>query len=75
MAIFNYSQLQITHTTYMHIKGNYIELDFIHSLYIHYIIRQSEDYVYGLMTGLFAWISWTDLSRSYFIIEEWAHIL
>ena len=25
--------------------------------YIHYIICQSKDYVYGLMTGLFAWIS------------------
>ena len=26
------------------------------------------DYVYGLMTGLFVWISLTSLSRTYFII-------
>ena len=26
-------------------------------MYVHYIIRQSVDYVYGLMTGLFTWIS------------------
>ena len=29
----------------------------IHYIYIHYIICQSKDYVYGLMTGLFTWIS------------------
>ena len=41
--------------------------DFTHSLYIHYIICQSWYYVYELMTGLFAWISLTALSRTYFI--------
>ena len=37
--------------------------------YIYYVICQSEDYmyVYGLMTGLFAWISLTALSGTYFI--------
>ena len=40
---------------------------FTHSLYIHYIICQSYDYVHGLMTGLFARISPTDLSWTYLI--------
>ena len=31
--------------------------DFTHSFYIHYTMYQSKDYVYRLMTGLFAWIS------------------
>ena len=38
-----------------------------HSLYIHYWICQSKDYVYGLMTGLFALISLTALSWTYLI--------
>ena len=33
---------------------------------IHYVICQSKDYGIGLMTGLFAWISLTTLSRIYF---------
>ena len=41
--------------------------NFTHSLYIHYIIGQSWDYVYGLMTRLFAWIDRTTLSRTYVI--------
>ena len=44
--------------------------DFTHSLYIHYCICQSLDYVYGLMTGLFAWISQTALSVTYLIIVD-----
>ena len=35
--------------------------------YIHYRICQSWDYVYGLMTGLFASIILTALSLTYFI--------
>ena len=35
--------------------------------YIHYIICQFWDYVYGLMTGLFSWICPTAFSRTYFI--------
>ena len=31
--------------------------EFMISPYMHYIICLSKDYVYGLMTGLFAWIS------------------
>ena len=34
---------------------------------IHYIVCQSQDYVNVLMTGLFAWISLTALSRIYLI--------
>ena len=41
--------------------------NFTHLLYIHYIICQIKDYVYGLMTGLFAWISLTVMSWTYFI--------
>ena len=37
------------------------------SLYIHYWICQFKDYVYRLMTGLFAWISLPALSWTYFI--------
>ena len=40
--------------------------DFTHALYIHYIVCQYTDYVYGLMTGLFACISPTSLSRTYY---------
>ena len=46
--------------------------DFTHTLYIHYIIGQSKNYVYGLMTGLFAWISLTALSWNW---ESWTHAL
>ena len=42
--------------------------DFTHSLYIHFWICRSKVYVYGLMTGLFARISLTALSQTYFII-------
>ena len=42
--------------------------DLTHSLYVHYIIYQSQDYVYVLMTGLFAWISQIALSLTYFIV-------
>ena len=45
----------------------FLSHDLSHSLYMHYIICQYEDYVYGLMTGLFAWISLTALSRTYLI--------
>ena len=38
--------------------------DFTHSSYIHYRIYL-RDYVYGLITGLFAWIRLTALSRTY----------
>ena len=44
--------------------------DFTHSLYIHHILLNLSVLrinVYGLMTGLFAWISLTALSRTYFI--------
>ena len=39
------------------IKFTNLTHDFTHSLYIHYIICQFKDNAYGLMTGLFAWIS------------------
>ena len=45
--------------------------DCTHSFYtcIHYRICQFTDYVYGITTGLFAWISLTALFRTYFIIQ------
>ena len=44
--------------------------DFTHSLYMNYRICQSWDYVHGLMTGLFAWISLTALSWTFCIINK-----
>ena len=38
--------------------------------YIHYIICQFKDYIYGLMTGVFTWINLTALSWTYLIIIE-----
>ena len=35
--------------------------------YIYITIGESKDYVYGLITGLYGWISLTDLSCTYFI--------
>ena len=37
-------------------------------IYLYYIMCQSWDYVFELMTGLFAWISLTALSHTYFIL-------
>ena len=43
----------------------------IHYIYIiYYWICQFYDYVYGLMTGLFALISLSALSRTYFILHD-----
>ena len=41
--------------------------DFTHSLYMHSGICKSKDYVYGLITSLFAWISLTALFWTYYI--------
>ena len=40
--------------------------DVTHSLYIHYWMCQFLDYVFGLMTGFFAWISLTALDWDLF---------
>ena len=43
----------------------------IHYTYIHYIICQVWDYVFGWITCLCAWINLTALSRTYFIHQRY----
>ena len=42
-----------------HLISLYLGSSPIHYIYMYYIICQSEDYVYGIMTDLFAWIGLT----------------